>query len=280
MLLETNLAEIHSLKTEYAASRFISAQLLARIEGQVPTLTTFFLHLNIALVDVAASGGADVGHLYDSIETARRLSESTGFPWGNLYCDTALADLELCQGNADSARRILDKCLASAQESSSDEATTFCLERFSNPGFKMHTLDRTARWAAIFLVYSMKTKEKLSIMKALYCLGLNSAEERDDETALALFRVALDGLTFMDVHRWRANCMVGIADVLVRRGEVVEAAGLWRAARPLFERSSQAKDVARVDSMLDALDAKILEDRLAVLTVSDARVNMAVAETS
>jgi hypothetical protein len=36
---------------------------------------------------------------------------------------------------------------------------------------------------------------------------------------------------------------------------------LWKAARPLFQKSSQAKDVARIDRKLaDAVDSHVMEE--------------------
>ncbi|KAJ7262901.1 hypothetical protein C8J57DRAFT_1470876 [Mycena rebaudengoi] len=83
-------------------------------------------------------------------------------------------------------------------------------------------------------------------------------EKCDDETALSLFMVALDGFTFMDVHRWRADCMVRIADILQARGMVIKSIELWKTARPLFERSSQMKDVIKIDAKIAEVDSAIL----------------------
>jgi hypothetical protein len=96
-------------------------------------------------------------------------------------------------------------------------------------------------------------------MKAFCCLGQIFAQQEDSDTALSLFTVALDGYTFMDVHRWRADCMVRIGDIWNSRGEVLKAVGLWKAARPLFERSSQARDVAQIDAKPATVEASILE---------------------
>ncbi|KAJ7226242.1 hypothetical protein C8J57DRAFT_1252836 [Mycena rebaudengoi] len=96
-------------------------------------------------------------------------------------------------------------------------------------------------------------------MQAFRCLGqIFSAEGDDDETALSPFHVALDGFTFMDVHRWRADCMVRIADILNSHGEVMKAVGLWKSARPLFKRSSQMKDVTKLDEKLAEVDSAVL----------------------
>jgi hypothetical protein len=70
--------------------------------------------------------------------------------------------------------------------------------------------------------------------------------------------VALDGFTFMDVHQWRADCMVRIADIWNSHGEVLRAVRLWKAARPLFERSSQNKDIAQIDVKLAMVETSIL----------------------
>jgi hypothetical protein len=95
-------------------------------------------------------------------------------------------------------------------------------------------------------------------MQAFRCLGQIFSVEGDDETALSLFNVALDGFTFMDIHRWRADCMVQIANILYSRGEVMKAVRLWKAARPLFERSSQMKDMIKLDAKLAEVDSAVL----------------------
>ncbi|KAJ7260688.1 hypothetical protein C8J57DRAFT_1232937 [Mycena rebaudengoi] len=62
----------------------------------------------------------------------------------------------------------------------------------------------------------------------------------------------------MDVHHWRADCLVRIADILNNRGEVMEAVEMWKAARPLFKRSSQMQDVIKIDVKLAEVDSAIL----------------------
>jgi hypothetical protein len=84
-----------------------------------------------------------------------------------------------------------------------------------------------------------------------------------------VFTVALDGFSFMDIYRWRADCMVQMADILERRGEIIKSVELWKQARPLFQRSSQTKDVAQIDRKLTAVGAHGHEQlqRLAELKV-------------
>ncbi|KAJ7245078.1 hypothetical protein C8J57DRAFT_1680067 [Mycena rebaudengoi] len=122
----------------------------------------------------------------------------------------------------------------------------------------MNSISTTLRWSGVFLSLALKCKEKFHTMQAFRCLGQIFLAEGDDETALSLFNVALDGFTFMDVHRWRADCMVRIADILNSRGEVMKAVGLWKTARPLFERSSQMKDIIKLDAKLAEVDSAVL----------------------
>jgi hypothetical protein len=60
----------------------------------------------------------------------------------------------------------------------------------------------------------------------------------------------------MDVHRRRADCISRIGDIFLCRGDLVRAKEMWETARPLFVRSSRAKDVTAVDSRLAQLEDK------------------------
>ncbi|KAJ7264333.1 hypothetical protein C8J57DRAFT_1230802 [Mycena rebaudengoi] len=91
-------------------------------------------------------------------------------------------------------------------------------------------------------------------------MGRSISAEGDSETALTLFNIALDAFTLMDVHHWRADCMGRIAEILNNRGEVMKAVDWWKAARPLFEQSSQMKDISRIDAKLAEADSAILDE--------------------
>jgi hypothetical protein len=56
--------------------------------------------------------------------------------------------------------------------------------------------------------------------------------------------------------------MCRVAEILERKGEITNSVALWKAARPLFERSSQTKDIARIDAKLVAVDSEMLEQKL------------------
>ncbi|KAJ7724012.1 hypothetical protein B0H16DRAFT_1786551 [Mycena metata] len=96
------------------------------------------------------------------------------------------------------------------------------------------------------------TSKKLAFYKALLFIG-DLFIDVDEVTAENLFIVALEGFTFMDVHRSRAQCMLLLGDLAQKKAEITKAVELWTVARPLFERSLQAKDVAVIDMRLVAL---------------------------
>jgi hypothetical protein len=74
--------------------------------------------------------------------------------------------------------------------------------------------------------------------------------QKDENTAISLFTVALVGFTYMDVHQSRAQCMLRLGDISNGRGDLQKARELWETARPLFACSSQAEEVQCVDERL------------------------------
>lgn len=102
----------------------------------------------------------------------------------------------------------------------------------------------------IYLGHAHKYKEKLALHKALLFLGDLFITNKDEETATNLYLVALEGFTCMDVHHGRAQCMLHLGDHAKKQGNVSEAIDFWKAAQPLFEKSSQTKGVAQIDSRL------------------------------
>jgi hypothetical protein len=83
-------------------------------------------------------------------------------------------------------------------------------------------------------------------------------------TALYLFHAALHAGTQMDIHRLRAECMVGIGEIMLRRGDLIQAKRMWAVAHPLFVRSSRRKDAASIEKRLEKLSQQDNSDSLAI----------------
>jgi hypothetical protein len=81
----------------------------------------------------------------------------------------------------------------------------------------------------------------------------------------------------MDIHQSRAECMVRLGDISNGHSNVLTALELWEAAKPLFERSSQSKQVQSVDERLERAGGQVLEryeKNLACLVVLNAPAGM------
>ncbi|KAJ6596342.1 hypothetical protein DFH09DRAFT_1072383 [Mycena vulgaris] len=140
-----------------------------------------------------------------------------------IWCDTIQAALVLSEGNFAEARLGFQKSLTSARGKEAD-IMSYCLRRLADVrSWESH--EANSSWTVVFL-----------------------------DNATRLFSAALEGFTLMDVHCSRGKCMLGLGDLAEKRGDLSEAAMLWTEARPLFERSSRARDVLRIDQRLTALE--------------------------
>jgi hypothetical protein len=194
--------------------------------------------LNVAEIDVMV--GAPKDDVQRNCDRARKMLGTVGYVEGVAICDVILADLHLREGNSLAAKTILARCLKVTLEYS--QMQTGCLERLGDAS-RWGCLHEMSSWATVFLVHSLKRKEKLGIYKALQFLGDISLSQSDECTAISLFTVALEGFTQMDVHHSRAECMLQLGDISMRHSDSPKAVDFWERARPLFERSSQAKQV-------------------------------------
>ncbi|KAJ7289285.1 hypothetical protein C8J57DRAFT_1459327 [Mycena rebaudengoi] len=250
-------AEIHLLKSEYLESRRIQEAIASSCH---PTSHhSIVAKLNIALIDTVT--GADSKLLHQNLDTCQSHSKALyGFQARELSFVADLVTAELClrdQAHA-SANAMFKKCLVTSRDIAA-ETTLLCLERLGDFSTGMNDIQTTLQWAGMLLVLALKCKNKLQTIQAFRCLGQTFIAQGDNETALSLFRLALCGFTSMDIHRWKADCMVRIADIENNRGETVKAVELWKAARPLFERSSQVKAITQIDAKLAEVNVTVLD---------------------
>ncbi|KAJ7715553.1 hypothetical protein B0H16DRAFT_1701655 [Mycena metata] len=156
------------------------------------------------------------------------------------------------------------------------EILSYCLERLAD--VTCWSPHHDPSWSIILLAHSLRAKEKLGIYKALQFIGDVHLMQNDEISAVSLFTVALDGFTYMDVHRSRAECMVRLGDMAKKNGDLLKALELWETAKPLFERSSQAKRVQDIDERVGGISEEVKEQhrknlaRLAELNVPAGKV--------
>lgn len=164
--------------------------------------------------------------------------------------------LHLREGNILAAESLLEKCIKPpvAQR----QIISYCLERLGDIN-RWNGSHRASSWTTVYFVYSLKFKEKAGIHKALQFLGDVFLAYDYEETAISLFTVALEGFTQMDIHRSRAECMLRLGDISKGHGDLLTALKLWETAKPLFERSSQAKQVDYIAARLASVEEDVLE---------------------
>ncbi|KAJ7090689.1 hypothetical protein C8R44DRAFT_750918 [Mycena epipterygia] len=249
--LMISLAAVHALKSEYLEARSIELELSHKVSAEKEPFYYAYAALNIAEIDIVI--GADVLQVHQNLDSAKRIFTTLGFIREINHCEVIFASLCIREGNTVAAKDLLQQCLQTA--SGKDHQTmSYCLEQLADIDSQTST-----NWAVIYLVHAHKTHEKLALYKALCCIGDVFLCEGNEYTAHNLFVVALEGFTYMDVHCSRANCMLRLGDIAKQKGDKVNAVDLWKEARPLFERSSQAKDVACIDTRLALVEQQISE---------------------
>ncbi|KAJ7897533.1 hypothetical protein B0H14DRAFT_2557537 [Mycena olivaceomarginata] len=243
-----DVAEAHLQKSEYADARQIHTE-----SAQATSLEQNVNHhavalLNIAQIDVVIGGNAQ--DVTTKLHDAKALFSNSNYKEGIIFCEIIMANLKFREGDTSTARAIFQKYLQWPWIWVA-EISFACLEYMADidcwSGTYVH---QTSIWAVIYLAYANRCHTQLKLCKALQCLGNIFLANKDEVTAESLFTVALDGFTYMDVHRSRADCMLCLGDVAGRQGQLARASTLWKDARPLFERSLQAKGLFEVDGRL------------------------------
>ncbi|KAJ7440461.1 hypothetical protein FB451DRAFT_68709 [Mycena latifolia] len=253
-----DLAEVHKLKSEYLEAREIQARVLSKIRiEEKPYLHAYTL---LETTELDLSIGVPRDDVQRNIDTARSIFSKVGYLRGGAWCDSVQANLHLREGNLSEAKILFQKCLVVSRGKYADLATG-CFERLAD-GSQWSSINWYHTWTTVFLVHALKLKQKLEIFKGLQFLGDVLLAQGDSDTARRLLTVALDGFTAMDVHRSRAECMLQLGNISQLEGDLSQAGEFWRTAGPLFQRSSQSKQITQVEKRLAALPQDTMEARI------------------
>ncbi|KAJ7453399.1 hypothetical protein FB451DRAFT_1185207 [Mycena latifolia] len=240
-------AEVHRCKSEYVEARDLTKQIMDNVSMEQDKFQYAFVSLNIAQLDVEL--GAPKHIVQGNIDMANTLLKTGATSVVTTFRDTVEAALLLREGDLLAANRLFEQCLA-ASWGRDAEVVTYCLERLGDVSQWTATAQTSFTWPVTFLGNSLKLKQKLEIHKALQFLGDVFLAQGDRDTGYSLFTVALDGFTQLDVHRSRGECMLRLGDLSKLQGDMQSAANQWKAARPLFERSSQGMKIVDLDDRL------------------------------
>jgi tetratricopeptide (TPR) repeat protein len=241
--------EIHLQKSEYAEARNIYNHIVETHSPEQNPLSYALSLLNIAHIDTLCGDTVDA---YCKLNKAKDILRHHISQTWIIYSTMFEADLELREERFDLAKVKLQECLHSLW-GADHQVESLCLERLADtrawPPSEWYT-----RWPVMYCGCAYKSKDKLELHKSLVFLGDVFLATKDDETATNLYIVALEGFTHMDVHCSQAQCMVHLGDLANEQGHTSKAIGFWTAARPLFERSLQTKDVTHIDFRLSTVD--------------------------
>ncbi|KAF8143926.1 hypothetical protein K438DRAFT_1874913 [Mycena galopus ATCC 62051] len=238
-------AEILLLKSEYTEARHLFCQVTETTSAVENSYSYADSLLNVGLIDVMISEAKE--DIYHKLQGAQEIFRREGI-LNITVCDTVQAMVELRDEKFDSAKAKFQECLCLFWGINA-EVRNFCLEQLANiRAWPVNMWEY--KWSIIYLASAAKVKDKLDLHKALLFLGDTFIADNDENPAANLYQVALAGFTQMDVHRSRAQCMLRLGDLASKHGRTSEAITFWEAARPLFERASQTKDTAQIDSRL------------------------------
>jgi tetratricopeptide (TPR) repeat protein len=258
--LEEYLPDVLLTKTEYLEARVLLVKILDyRSSCRPPMPDTVMCHINLATIAIEMGDGVGViNHHLDAVRM--QCTTFVVYPLGILWCDSLTANIHLQQGNIQLAQQTLKKCLNSAQKDKDPDITDYCLLLLADIQHGLSSYRETERWAVISLAFGMTATNRVTTTKALRCIGDLLAIDGDSDTALNLFMAVLDSFTAMDIHRARADCMVRMAAIFEQQGDIRKTVDLLQRARPLYERSSQEKEIIKIDTKLH--DVKVLSEDL------------------
>jgi tetratricopeptide (TPR) repeat protein len=261
-------AEVCQAKTEYAEARHIYEAMLHQTSAVLSPVEYGYALVNIISLDLATGTETDV--VSRNIHMAAAVFQSAHFSRGISLCEVHQVDLKLHKGDTGDACMGYIQALGGAYLADS-EVACYCLMRLADSTHPVHAALEVLQWAIIFFAFAMhqSVRSVLTVHRALRSLGDALMQHGMENEALSVLTLALEGFTQMDVHQSRAECMQTIGDVHFRRGEISKASTLWTEARPLFERSLQAKSAADIDSRLAELEQENLQ-QLSNLDVSTA----------
>ncbi|KAJ7885238.1 hypothetical protein B0H13DRAFT_1889659 [Mycena leptocephala] len=247
--IRTCQAEVHLLKSEYGKARSINIQIIETTSDENPQFHAIAL-LNIAEIDEKIGRAAK--DVYQNLDKANEIFSDFNDQISIINCEVVQAAMHLREEKFALAKVKLQQCFRSAW-GRNNQAVSYCLETLANIK-AWQAIGPQFRWPVVYLAYAHKTKVKLALHKALLFMGDVFIFNEDEDTAYTLYVVALEGFTYMDVHHSRAQCMLCLGDIAEKRTDFSKATEYWNAARPLFERSLQEKDVAKIDKRLAAME--------------------------
>jgi tetratricopeptide (TPR) repeat protein len=255
-------ADILWLKSEYPEAHQVFAQMVQKTSPHRSPSYHAYALCGMAEMNILMEG--ETVDILSNLNAAKTVYMSAKSP-RIVLCSALAAKNNLMHGDTEIARVSFLECLSESR-GKFPEIVQDCLAALADPGHKMYGTMDTFRWAVVYLASAQKANKPSDRLEALRRLADVHIMMGDDDTALHLFQAALKGGTIMGIHRLRAECMVGIGDIMLRSRDTMQAMDMWEAAHPLFVRSSRRKDAALVNQRLQKLSQSIRDGTNETLT--------------
>ncbi|KAJ7822536.1 hypothetical protein B0H14DRAFT_3146329 [Mycena olivaceomarginata] len=244
----SSMAEVHLLKSEYAEAYSIRSQIAENTFADQDANQNAWALLNLAEIDIIV--GATESEVQQNLDKVQTRLDGLEYSHRLHFYQEFLGVVNLREKGAPTAKTTLQRGFNSNWKTDTD-AALMCLEKLAEVRrWTAGDFNWSSKWTVIYIIYAKKLHSKLALYRALQFMGDVFLSYGDQDTAQNLFTVGLEGLTSMDIHHNRAQCMLRLGDISQQRGNLMQAVEFWEEARPLFEKSSQQQDVLEIDTRL------------------------------
>jgi tetratricopeptide (TPR) repeat protein len=253
----SSMAQVHLLKSEYAEAYSIRSQIAQNTFADQDANQNAWALLNLAEIDIIV--GATESEVKQNLDKVRTRLDGSEYSHRLHFYQEFLGVVNFREKGAPTAKTTLQRGFNSNWKTDTD-AALMCLEKLAEVcRWTAEDFNWASKWTVICIIYAKKLHSRLALYKALQFMGDVFLFYGDQDTAQNLFTVGLEGLTFMDIHHNRAQCMLRLGDISQQRGNLMQAVEFWEEARPLFEKSSQQQDVLEIDTRLASVNREILD---------------------
>jgi tetratricopeptide (TPR) repeat protein len=183
-------AEIHFRKIEYLEARRHLEQIVSKTSVMSSCRYGANSLVSMAYLDILTEG--PVADILANIRAAEAIWESLSLS-KVLLCSFVTTELQLYRGDqSECARGAFLQYLANIRGLYPD-LQRLCFMSLGEPRHRIHNSAGMFHWAVISIGFVQKMKEPVGTLKALRRLADVHNTLRDDDTALQLFRAALEG---------------------------------------------------------------------------------------
>ncbi|KAJ7051713.1 hypothetical protein C8F01DRAFT_1173922 [Mycena amicta] len=244
-------AELHLAKSEYPEALRIFVDVLHHMSIPGDPATGISGQLELSIVHARALMGEPRVELQPLLDRAQGLLQKVGYSDNLREGRLVHAHILYADGDARGAYEELIALVRPGKWVGSVELQRHFIEKLSFLS-AIGGVREAESWSTVLLLHSLKLKAKPDVHKALKDLGVQFFNNSRDDlgTAQSLLEVALGGLTRMDIHRGRAECLSYLGEIALRRGDKAKAVEHWSLAARLFERCSLKTEVVRVEERL------------------------------